>query len=76
MGKSDIWSPLILGLNGGRRTRGKLAGGARSSQAMPVAEIAERAVLFTFQTAEFLLDDSEQGFEAFVHGVPNGLVEY
>src|ERR1700723_2888542 len=28
------------------------------------------------QTAKLLLDNTEQRFEAFVHGVPNGLVEY
>src|SRR5271170_3767432 len=27
-------------------------------------------------TAKFLLDNGTQGFEAFVYGVPNGLVEY
>src|ERR1700734_1675767 len=28
------------------------------------------------QTAKLLLDYAKQGFEAFVYGVPNGLVEY
>jgi len=29
-----------------------------------------------FQMAEFLIDDGEQGLQAFMYGVPNSFVEY
>jgi hypothetical protein len=36
----------------------------------------QRSSLAAGQTAKFLFDNGKQGFEAFVYGVPNGLVEY